>query len=305
MFDIEHLFFRCSIAISKYIIYNESMFIFEQLQRQILSEAGEILCITDAKETRKKKMNLSRHEQIIEIMEKQSPISVRELAEKAGCTEMTIRRNLDQLKEKGLVQREHGYAFLQRSARKTDYFAEMLENSEEKKAIASVALTLIKPDMSLCLDSGTTIQQLVELIPEGLPLSVITPSLAAAMSLSSRKDIQVFMPGGFLHHSNRSLLIDQADALQRYQADIAFISCRSFQLPGGTFEHSQTLTNTKRTLTSIARQRVVLLDYSKWNISSIFNCIPLDQIDLIITDSKAPKEAVAEAEALGKTVIVA
>lgn len=250
-------------------------------------------------------MNLTRHAQIIEIMEKQSPISVRELAEKAGCTEMTIRRNLDQLQEKGLVKREHGYAYLQKSARNTDYFAEMEENTAEKKAIASVALSLIKPNMSICLDSGTTVQQLAELLPEELPLSVITPSLTVAMTLSNRKEIQVLMPGGFLHHSNRSLLIDHSDELQRYQADLAFISCRSFQLPGGTFEHSQTLTNTKRTLAGIGRQRIVLLDHSKWSVSSIFNCIPLDQIDIIITDEKAPAEETEKARSLGKTVLLA
>ena len=250
-------------------------------------------------------MNLSRHARIIEIMEKQTPISVRELAEKAGCTEMTIRRNLDQLQEKGLVRREHGYAYLQRSARNTDYFAEMQENAEEKKAIARIALELVRPDMSICLDSGTTIQQLVELIPENFPLSVITPSLAAAMALSSKKEVNVLMPGGFLHHSNRSLLIDQPDALLRYHADIAFISCRSFQLPGGTFEHTQTLTNTKRALASIAKERILLLDHTKWDITSIFNCIPLEQIDMIITDDKTPEAAVQKAEELGKTVRIA
>ena len=249
-------------------------------------------------------MNLSRHEAIIQIMEQQNTISVKELAARLGCTEMTVRRNLDQLQEKGFVQRAHGYATLMKPARATDYYIEIHENAAQKKAIATAALAMLTPGCSVCLDSGTTVQQLVELIPDGFPLSVITPSLTAALTLSGKKDVQIMMPQGFLHHSNRSLLIDDPMQLQKYHADIAFLSCRSFQLPGGTFEHSQTLTNTKRALASIAQKKVLLLDYSKWNVSSIFNCIPLDQIDVIITDRQAPQESLEQAKALGKELII-
>ena len=250
-------------------------------------------------------MNLARHEQIINIMEKQNTISIKELAQQLGCTEMTVRRNLDQLQEKQMVKREHGYAYLLKPARLTDYYSEIHENAPEKEAIAAEAIKLISPEISICLDSGTTIQKLVEILPDEFSLSVITPSLTAALNLSKKKNIQVYMPGGFLHHSNRSLIIDNSDDLRRYQADIAFLSCRSFQLPGGTFEHSQTLTNTKRTLASIAQRRILLMDYTKWNQRSIFNCIPLNKINVIITDSKAPADAVAATRATGVEVIVA
>ncbi len=248
-------------------------------------------------------MNLERHARIIEIMENKTAVSVKELAEKLGCTEMTARRNLDELQAQGFVKREHGYAHLLRAAASTDYYEEIRENSEEKKAIAKAALGWIHPGASVCLDSGTTIQCLVEQLPDNMPLSVITPSLTAAMDLSNKKQIQVLIPGGLLHHSNRSLLIDE-QALRQYHADIAFLSCRSFQLPGGTFEHSHSLITTKRALASIAKTRILLLDHTKWNVSSICNCIPLDQIDILITDSKAPAENLQKAAELGKEIWV-
>lgn len=249
-------------------------------------------------------MNLARHAKIIEIMEKKNTISIRELAEKLGCTEMTVRRNLDELQKKNFVKREHGYAYLLSPAKSTDYYEEIQENLPEKKAIASAALAYLKPQSSVCLDSGTTIQQLVEQIPEDFPLSVITPSLTAALSLSSKKEVQVLLPGGVLHHGNRTLLLEDAHALRNYQTDLAFLSCRSFQVPGGAFEHSQTMTTTKRALASIARRRILLLDHSKWNVSSICNSIPLDSLDVIITDSKAPADSVRAAAALGKEILI-
>ena len=249
-------------------------------------------------------MNLARHEQIIKIMEKQHTVSVRYLAQALDCTEMTIRRNLDQLQEQGIVKREHGYAYLLSSHISSDFDQLHGEHMAEKKALARAALELIRPGMSICLDSGTTIQQLVEIIPDDFPLSVITSSLTAAMTISNKKSIQILMPGGFLHHRNRSLLIDDAQELQRYQSDISFLACQSFQIPGGTFEYSQTLTNTKRALVSVARKNVLMLDYTKWNVSSIFNCIPLEQIDTIITDDKAPSDLVEKARSFGKEIII-
>lgn len=249
-------------------------------------------------------MNLARHAKIIEIMESKNTISIKELAQRLGCTEMTVRRNLDELQQKNFVRREHGYAYLLTPARSTDYYVEIQENVQEKKAIAAVAFSYLKPGVSVCFDSGTTVQQLVDLIPENLPLSVITPSLTAAMTLSARKEVQVLLPGGFLHHSNRTLLLDDAGSLSTYRVDLAFLSCRSLQIPGGTFEHSQTMTATKRALASIASRRILLLDYSKWDVSSICNTIPLDQLDLIITDNRAPVSSVQRAADLGKEILV-
>ncbi len=251
-------------------------------------------------------MNLERHEKILDIMQQQNMISIRELAERLSCTEMTVRRNLDQLQAQNLVRREHGYAYLVQSSsnRITDYYTDLNQNIEEKKAIATIAVSLLTPGTSLCLDSGTTIQQVVEAIPQDMPLSVITPSLAAAMTLSSNDNIQIMMPGGFLHHHNRSLLIDNGDSLRKYRVNMAFMSCLSFQYPGGTFEHSQTMMNTKRILASIADKIVLLMDYSKWGVNSIFNCIPMEQINTIITDDKAPEDNVMRAVETGIEVII-
>ena len=54
----------------------------------------------------------------------------------------------------------------------------------------------------------------------------------------------------------------------------------------------------------MARQTVLMLDHTKWNVSSIFNCIPLDQIDVILTDDKAPADLIRQTEEYGKQVVV-
>ena len=250
-------------------------------------------------------MNLKKQEQILEIMESRNMISIKELAGLLSCTEMTVRRNLDDMQARNLVKREHGYATLLATARPTDYNVEIHEHSEEKKKIAAAAVSYLSAGQSICLDSGTTVLQMAGLIPSGLPLSVITPSLETALALAPNPDIQVLMPGGFLDHSNRALLINDPQEMEKYKVDIAFLSCRSFRLPGGTFEHSQKMMSTKRAIASIAQKKILLLDHSKWDSSSIFSCIPLSWVDVIITDKKAPEEQVEKARELGVEVVIA
>lgn len=249
-------------------------------------------------------MKKSRHSKIIEIMEKENVISIKRLAELLNCTEMTVRRNLDELQDMNFVKRERGYATLLQNAQATDYYIQIEENIKEKKAIASVALNYIHPYESICLDSGTTVQQLVNLLPTDITLSVITPSLVAAMAFASKESIQVFLPAGLMHHGNRSILIPDEKDMKNYRAEVAFLSCRSFRIPGGAFEHTQTMTTTKKALASIADKRILLLDYSKWDVNSLCNSISLEQLDVIITDNKAPEESVRKAVDCNKELLI-
>ncbi len=241
---------------------------------------------------------------IIEIMENQPIISIKELSEKLNCTEMTVRRNLDQLQELDFVKREHGYARLLKTAEPITYYEQSEVNVAEKKAIAAAALTLIHPYDSICLDSGTSIQNLVDLIPDNLPLSIITPNLIAANTLMSKNQIQVFMPNGFLDHNKGTLVLTDESALDLYKADIAFLSCRSLRLPEGTFEHTNNLLLNKRALSSIATKKILLIDYAKWGMNSLCQAISLKDIDIIITDRKAPADMVEAAANMGKEIIV-
>ncbi|WP_373214677.1 DeoR/GlpR family DNA-binding transcription regulator [Ruminococcus sp. 5_1_39BFAA] len=249
-------------------------------------------------------MKKERHAKIIEIMQRQNVITIKELSELLNCTEMTVRRNLDELQEMNFVKRERGYAVLLQSAKDTDYYIEIGEHQQEKHAIATVAMQYIHPLQNICMDSGTTIQQLIMMLPKNMSLSVITPSLMAALTLSNHTDIQILIPGGLMHHSNRSILISDPEWISQYQADIAFLSCRSFRVPGGAFEHSQTLTTTKRALASIAKKKILLLDYSKWNVNSLCNSLKLSDLDIIITDNKAPLELVTKAAQCGIEILL-
>ena len=141
-------------------------------------------------------------------------------------------------------------------------------------------------------------------LPDNIPLSVITSNLVTAIELSNKENIQTYLAGGMLHHRTKSIMTDSRETLVQHHADVTFISARAFRIPGGAFEHSYPLVETKRALVSIAKKVVLLIDHTKCEHVSLCNSIPLNQIDVIITDNKTSPEVLAKAAALKKEVIV-
>lgn len=249
-------------------------------------------------------MKKKRHAKIIEILENQMICTPKELSSLLDCSEMTIRRDLNELEQLNLVHRKHGCAFLAKTSKPIYFHEQMDEYQYEKEAIAKAALHFIHPYSVICIDSGTTAHTVARFLPDNIPLSVITSNLMTAIELSNRENIQVCMTGGMMYHRTRSIMIDSPESLIRHTADIAFISARAFRIPGGAFEHTYPLVETKKTLVSIAKKTILLIDHTKCEHTSLCNSIPLQQIDVIITDNKTPEEILKKAVGLKKEVIV-
>ena len=223
-------------------------------------------------------------------MQTHNIITIKDLAQQLNCTEMTVRRNLDELQDMNFVKRERGYAVLLQSAKDTDYYVESGEHEHEKRAIASVALQYIHPSQSICMDSGTTIQQLITMLPMTMPLSIITPSRVGALALSNNTNIQVLIPSGVMHHTNRSILISDPEWLSQYRADIAFMSCRGVDAEAGITDSDEQEAELKRVFMQNARNTVLLCDSSKLGKRYFCKIGPLDGVQKIITNVQLPAE---------------
>lgn len=249
-------------------------------------------------------MKKTRHVMIIELLEKNMIATSKELAEHLNCSEMTIRRDLNALESLGLVRRKHGCAFLVKEA-KPNYFHEQLdEHRYEKEAIAKAALQFVHPYSTVCIDSGTTAHTIARFLPDDMPLSVITSNLMTALELSNKENIQTYVTGGILYHRAKALISDSTNQLSQYQADVAFISARAFRIPGGAFEHTYPLVGMKKALVSIAKKTVLLIDHTKCEHTSLCSSIPLNEIDVIITDNKTSPDILKKAVGLKKELIL-
>lgn len=249
-------------------------------------------------------MEKTKDIQIIQLLESRTIMSVTELSESLECSEMTIRRYLDDLQERGLVQRMHGGAYLCQNAKPTKFDEQANIHTREKYLIALEASKMIKSGDIVCFDSGTTIHRMMRLIDNQMSFTAITPSIPLMMDLGKYNQVDVRIPEGELNHNNLTIQLSSNALMQKVDADISFISSRSLWLPNGTYEHTDDLIPTKRWLAKQAKKCCLLVDSSKWQRRSVQSCVPLKDIDVIITDSAAPNDQISLAKSLGKEVLI-
>ena len=151
-------------------------------------------------------------------------LSISELALRFGASEMTIRRDLSKLQQRGQVLRTHGGVVpADRMMFEFDFAARQRENLAAKRAIAREALKLINPPCRIILDTGTTALQLAYELQSFNDISVITPSLAVASALQFAEGVQTVLLGGIIRKGSPDLTGALTESmLEMFAADIAF-----------------------------------------------------------------------------------
>ncbi|WP_132729878.1 DeoR/GlpR family DNA-binding transcription regulator [Raoultella sp. BIGb0138] len=227
----------------------------------------------------------NRLDQILDYLKGHNLVTVEQLVSAIDASPATIRRDLIKLDEQGVINRSHGGVALNRfiPAQPTTNEKQLL-HLQEKRAIARLALSMIKAGDSVVLDAGTTMLELARNLTS-LPLRVITSDLRIALFLSEFKQIEVTIIGGRIDDSSQSCIGDHGRKLLRgIYPDIAFISCNSWSLEKGITTPTEEKAGLKLDLAMNACRRVLLADSSKYGAWSLFCVTPLASLTDIITD---------------------
>lgn len=252
-----------------------------------------------------------RQRLIVSLAHENDRVAVAELAGRFGVTTETIRRDLELLDERGLLQRVHGGAL----PRATGIFAPELglvereaRNTPQKSAIARRALDYLPAAHgSVILDAGTTTGQLAVLLPEDTPLpTVITNSVAIAALLSAQDTTDVLMLGGRVRGLTQSVVgASAAHALGRLRVDIAYLGANGMSAQHGFSTPDLDEAMVKRAMVSVARRVVALVDSSKIGTESLHSFARLSDVDVLITDDGITDAVRAEFTEQGLEVVVA
>ena len=248
-----------------------------------------------------------RQEKLIDILSRESSMMVSDLSEKLNSSEMTIRRDLDYLEERGIVKRFHGGAALARIEQGQPSFYERYDEfNQEKSAIGREAANLVTKGCVVFFDAGTTPLAVIEHIPDYLEFTAITTGLLTAVSLCNNPYVNVVNIGGNIHHSSYSSVSHiSVELIKRFHADIAFISTKAVCLPDGIFEAQLALIEIKQAIVNSSDRVVLVADNSKFYSRSMCKAISIEQIDLVITDDKLEDRCVEELKNLNKDYILA
>jgi DeoR family fructose operon transcriptional repressor len=230
-------------------------------------------------------------------------VSSAEVALAFGVSEMTIRRDLQQLTAQGLVNRVAGGASLPVPAAGAPFEQRRDAATAEKRAVARAGVALIPPGSVVALDAGTTVAALAGLLPGGL--TVVTHSVPVIQTCTSREDIELIALGGAYHGPTRSFTgpITRA-SLEDLAVDVAVLSATAAG-PAGVYSANASDADTKRAMARIAGRVILLLDHSKLNRRAPMRFTDLSAVDVCVVDAGADTEQVALLRGACRQVVLA
>jgi DeoR/GlpR family transcriptional regulator of sugar metabolism len=248
-----------------------------------------------------------RRTQILQIVRTEGRARVNELANRFSSSAVTIRNDLNELHQRGLVLRSHGGAVLPDTILRESPVHERLKtHAEEKRRIGAIAATLINDGETIILDSGTTTLEIARQIKNKQGLQVITNGVNIAAELLDARDVQTFIVGGTLRVDSASIVGRSTEEMfEQFSADKLFLSGAGcdpdFGVSGANLE--ETMVN--RAMLRIAREIILVADASKFSKRSMVRIAPFSEIDMVISDTGLREEMQEKVRGLGCNLILA
>jgi DeoR/GlpR family transcriptional regulator of sugar metabolism len=254
---------------------------------------------------------LNRLSHIVEIVMEKGSISIPEISQRFGVSEMTARRDLNELDRQGLLRRVHGGAIasLARSY-EPPFPTRATKNTSSKIAIGLKAAELVYDGDSIALDVGTTTLEVVGGLKEKRNLTIVTSCLqianriVAELSLSS--DVRLIITGGIIRPRELSMIGSIPEGVYRdLHVDKAFIGIAGIHPSDGLTEYNLEDAQTKQILIQSAREKIIVADGSKFGLTTFASVAPIHSINTIVTDSSAPPEMIGAIREHGVKVVIA
>ncbi|MEV4312660.1 DeoR/GlpR family DNA-binding transcription regulator [Actinocrispum sp. NPDC049592] len=234
-------------------------------------------------------------------------ISLAELAERLGVSEMTVRRDLDELQAQGLVERVRGGAVALSAPREEAGFERREAwQAATKKRIAARAAKLVEPGQTILLDAGTTTAAVAKSLVSRAPLTVAVLSLQAAAHLADRRGIRLIVLGGESRPGERSLVGPlTAKMLDEMWFDTFVMSIGAVHRELGWSEFDIADAAVKQHALTRAEQTVVVADSTKFGVRAFAKVAALGEVGTLVTDKPDDKDTLAAIRRAGVTTLLA
>ena len=247
-----------------------------------------------------------RRTQILQIVRTTGRAKVNELTHLFNTSAVTIRNDLNELHQRGLVVRSHGGAMLSDGIlREPPVLERLKEHADEKQRIGARAATLINDGETIILDSGTTTLEIARHLKKKQGLHVITNGVNIAVELLDARDVQTFIIGGTVRGESASISGRFSEEMfDQFSAEKLFLSGAGCDLEFGVSGANLEETMVNRAMLKISREIILVADASKFSKRSMTRIAPFSEIDTVISDTGLPDETRAKLTALGCNLIL-
>lgn len=252
-------------------------------------------------------MAQERRTQILQILRKAGRARVNELASHFNISAVTIRNDLNDLAQRGLVQRSHGGAVLPDAIMRESPLQERLKaHAEEKRRIGAIAATMIHDNEIIILDSGTTTLEIARQIKKKKGLHIITNGINIAAELLDARECEVFIVGGTVRGESASINGRFAEEMfDQFSADKLFLSGAGCDLDFGVSGANLEETLVNRAMLRIAREIILVADASKFSRRSMSRIALFSEIDTVISDKSLSEDIQTKLRSSGCNLILA
>ncbi|WP_405148354.1 DeoR/GlpR family DNA-binding transcription regulator [Sphaerisporangium sp. NBC_01403] len=249
---------------------------------------------------------MDRLRAIMDALMTSDSVSVAELAAEHGVSEMTIRRDLDELAQQGVVRRIRGGAqSLLLRGEEPPFGVREHEAPEAKRRIAAEVARLLADGEAVVLDGGTTALAVAREIHDRR-LTVLPLSVQSIQALSDAPRVRLVLPGGEVRHGELNITGPLAvSTIGSLRFDTAVIGCCGLSAEHGLTAHDLSEVAVKQAAIGSARRVIVAADSSKFRQTAFATVCPPGRVDVLVTDAAIPRDQHEALTAAGVTVRVA
>ncbi len=225
-----------------------------------------------------------RRQRLIELIAERGFVDLATLVQRLDVSESTIRRDLAQLDEEGLVKRTHGGAVCVSDRwGALNYSARESTAQAEKSAIGRVAAELIGDDDVVLINGGTTAYEVARQLL-GRPLRVVTNSLPIANMFASAAEVELMVIGGYLYPRTGVMMGPAArEALKSVHANKAILGCAGIT-PQGLFNANALMVEAEQYMMQCADEVIFVVDHTKFGRAALARICSLEEPDYLVCD---------------------
>ncbi|MEV0409120.1 DeoR/GlpR family DNA-binding transcription regulator [Actinoallomurus sp. NPDC050550] len=250
-----------------------------------------------------------RQQAILELVQRRGGVRVADLVREFGVSDMTIRRDLEVLSERGLVTKVHGGATTvgTASTEEPGFAAKSVRQRQEKEAIARRAAQLVRPGTAIAVSAGTTTWTLANHLTDVPDLTVVTNSvrIADVFYRAARTDQTIVLTGGIRTPSDALVGPVAVNAIRSLNVDLLLLGVHGMSTRAGFTTPNLMEAETDRAMVGSARRLAVLADHTKWGTVGLSTIARLTDADVLITDAGIGEDArKGLSEAVGELVVV-
>jgi DeoR family transcriptional regulator, fructose operon transcriptional repressor len=246
-----------------------------------------------------------RQDEILTLIRQEKRVSVASLADRFAVVGETIRRDLADLEQRGLIRRVHGGAIpAERAVVEPPIEARHDLMKPEKERIARAALAELPREGSAFIEAGSTTSFLAGVLPADCSLTIVTNGGYIATALARRTSLTVLSVGGRVRPNSLACVDDWAlQTLSTLRVTVAFLGTNGISVANGLTTPDPAEAAVKRAMLSITEHTVLLADHTKIGVASLLRYGGVNQIHTLITDAGLPGGDLRELQDAGLRVI--